>query len=71
MEVTNNKKSSLEIAIRILYQFMLTAGILIVAFAFYLIHGGTVEAIIMIIPGLLALGGGLVLRKISSVNKFA
>lgn len=68
---TENSKSTLDVAIRILYQFMLLAGILIVSTAIYLIMGGTLEAIFIVIPGLLTLGGGFVLRNISSASRLA
>jgi len=71
VEGTKSKKSILDVAIRVLYQFMLTVGVLIVVVAIYLIKGGTLAAIFMIIPGLLTLGGGIVLRQISGVSKFA
>lgn len=64
-------KSVLDVAIRMLYQFMLLAGILIVGYAIYLIRGGALEAIFIIIPGILTLGGGIVLRQISAANRFA
>jgi len=71
VENIKSSRSLLEVAISVLYQFMLAAGILIVAFASYLIMGGTIEAIFMMLPGLLTLGGGFVLRKISSANRLA
>jgi hypothetical protein len=66
-----DRKSVLDTAIRVLYQFMLAAGTLFVIFATYLIAGGTTEAILMILPGLMTLGGGLVLRKIARTNHYA
>ena len=71
MENTKTNKSFLEFAIQVLYQFMLAAGTLIVIFAIYLMSGGTTEAVLMILPGVITLGGGIVLRKVSRVNKLA
>lgn len=64
-------KSVLDVAIQILYQFMLVAGLFIVGYAIYQIVGGALEAIFIIIPGILTLGGGIVLRKISGINRLA
>lgn len=71
VENSRSRKSFLDVAICGLYQFMLLAGLSIVSYAAYQIMGGTIQAIFMIFPGLLSLGGGLVLRKISLVNRFA
>jgi len=71
MNDTESTKSLWDLPIRILYQLMLAAGSLFLVYAVYLIAGGTTEAILMFLPGLFTLGGGIVLRKIFSYNRFA
>lgn len=70
-DTKSTKRSFLDVAIRVLYQFMLAAGTLFVVSAIYLIASGTTEAVLMFLPGIITFGGGLVMRQISRVSKLA
>jgi len=68
---TKRAKTSLDTPIRILYQCLLLAGCLLLISAVFLILRGTIEAILMALPGLLSLGSGIVFRSISKDKRFA
>lgn len=63
MKDAKNKKSIFYIATVVLYQVMLAAGVVFVSFAVYRMVGGTIEAIVMFLPGIVTLVGGLIIRN--------
>jgi hypothetical protein len=42
---------------------MLSAGILFISFAVFRIAGGTIEAVLLFLPGVVALVGGIIIRN--------
>ena len=68
MNTSERKLTILEKSIRTVCQASLATGTMLITYAIYLISGGTIEAILMFLPGALALGGGLVIRKASGVH---
>jgi hypothetical protein len=63
MNDTLDKKSIFYMTTFIWYQTMLAAGVIFVTFALYRIAGGTFEAVLMLLPGIISLVGGMVIRN--------
>jgi hypothetical protein len=62
MKGVQSKRSVVYIATVVLYQIMLAAGVVFISFAIYRIVGGTIEAVVLFLPGVVALVGGIVIR---------